>query len=172
MMRAASLVAPIMLSLTTAGAPAAPMPLRELPSVMVVSKSSNSNEVHYAVSVDGACAAVATAPVRPYWRMNEKGGRTEGLSRREDAVLGVARQHPSADGIQFTVRGFPSRAFVVHTGRASDGSCTSSVDTTIAGTPARLVRVYVKQKFSGGVDYVLLSGRTADGRNVDERIRP
>ena len=57
------------------------------------------------------------------------------------------------------------------TGKAPDGSCTSSVDTTISGSHATLLRIYVKQKLFG-VDYVLITGRTADGRTVDERVKP
>jgi hypothetical protein len=128
--------------------------------------------VHYAVSVDQSCAAVASAPVRAYWRMNEKGpDKIEGLTGRESAVLGVARQSGSSEGIEFAVRGMPGRTFVVHTGRAPDGSCTSSVDTTISGAQARLLRIYVKQKLFG-VDYVLISGRTPGGKTVDERVNP
>ena len=40
---------------------------------------------------------------------------------------------------------------------------------SIAGVPARVANVYVRQKFLG-VDYVLLTGWTSGGRVVRERI--
>ena len=145
---------------------------RELPSVMVITKSSNRNEVHYALEVDAACAAVSATPVHPYWRMRMRGPNViEALTRREAAVLGVGQQSVTNEGVRFVLNGMPSRTFSVHTERGADGACTSFVETTIAGAPARLLGIYVKERLFG-VDYVLISGQTRDGRNVDERVRP
>jgi hypothetical protein len=69
------------------------------------------------------------------------------------------------------VNGLPSRAFIARTGRGAGGVCTSWVDTTIAGAEARLLGVYVKQRFMW-VEYVQLTGRTPEGRVVEERLRP
>lgn len=144
----------------------------ELPSVMIVSKSSNRNEVHYAAYVDEQCAPATPRPVHAYWLMLERGpGITEPLSRGEARVLGIANQEVSGDAIRFVVSGMPSRTFVAHTGRGADGTCTSRVDTTIAGTQARLLSIHVKQSLFG-VDYVLLTGSTADGKAVQERVSP
>jgi hypothetical protein len=102
--------------------------------------------------------------------MLERGaGVTERLSPTELRVLGVASQDVSRDEIRFVVSGLPSRTFVAHTGRGSTGTCTSWVDTTIAGAQARLLGIYVKQNLFG-VDYVLLTGRTTDGKVVEERV--
>jgi hypothetical protein len=144
----------------------------ELPSVMVITKSSNRNEVHYAAAVDDACAPVTNAPIRPYWQMLERGPNvTETLSSRELGVLGVTNQEVLGDEVSFAVNGMPSKTFVAHIGRDADRTCTSWVDTTIGGTQARLVSIHVKERFLG-VDYVLLTGRTQSGRIVEERVHP
>ena len=144
----------------------------ELPSVMVITKSSNRNEVRYAAAVNDACVPVTNAPIRPYWQMLERGPNvTETLSSRELGVLGVTNQEVSGDEVSFAVNGMPSKTFVAHIGRDADRTCTSWVDTTIGGMKARLVSIHVKQRFLG-VDYVLLTGRTQGGRIVEERVHP
>ncbi len=70
------------------------------------------------------------------------------------------------------LRGMPARPFAIHTAREADGQCSSWVGTTIAGADARLGRIFVKQKFLGAVDYVQLSGTTAEGATVSERVNP
>src|SRR4029077_1783951 len=118
----------------------------ELPSVMVISKSSNKNEVHYAAYVDADCAPATRAPIHPYWRMLERGPNvTESLSRAELAVLGIARQEVSGDAIHFVVNGLTTKTFVAHTARGEGGACTSWVSTTIAGADAKVVRIWAKQ---------------------------
>jgi hypothetical protein len=139
---------------------------------MVIAKSSNKNEVHYAARVDKTCAPLTAAPVHPYWLMLEQGpGVTEPLSSSELRVLGVATQEVTGDTISFVVTGLPSRRFLAHTERGADGACTSWVDTTIMGAQAKLLGVYVKQRWLG-VDYVQLTGRTAEGKVVQERVSP
>jgi hypothetical protein len=139
---------------------------------MVVSKSSNKNEVHYAVRVDEHCTPTMQNPVRPYWLMLERGPHvTEPLQRSELRVLGVASQEVSGDAVSFVVSGMPSRTFVAHTGRGDDGACASWVETAVAGSNARLLGIYVKQSLFG-VDYVQLSGTTSQGKVVQERVVP
>ena len=128
------------------------------------------HEERGAARVDERCAPATKTPLRPYWLMRERGpGVTEPLNAREGRVLSVATQDVFADGVRFTLRAMPSRGFVAHVGRDGGGGCTSRVDTKIAGVEARLVSVYIKEKLLG-VDYVLLSGRTADGKSVQERV--
>lgn len=170
-MKNALLVIAAAMTMTSASSSAGAAQPSELPDVMVISKSSNRNEVHYAARVDEQCAPVTKAPLRPYWLMRERGpGVTEPLTAREGRVLSVASQDVVADGVRFTIRAMPSRVFVAHVGRDAGGGCRSWVDTKIAGAEARLVGVYIKEKLLG-VDYVLLSGRTADGRSVEERVK-
>jgi hypothetical protein len=144
----------------------------EIPSALVIAKSTNRNEVHYAVRVDETCAPGGTRPVSPYWRMLERGPDvTESLSDSEQRVLGVERQEVTAAGILLVLRGLPGRTLTIHTWRGSDGRCASSVDTTVAGVTARVASVYVKQRFLG-VDYVLLTGVSQEGTVVQERVAP
>lgn len=158
------------MTITTASASMHAAQLDELPNVMVISKSSNRNEVHYAARVDAQCAPATKAPVRAYWLMRERGtGVTESLTAREGRVLSIASQDVFANVIRFTIRGMPSRTFVAHVERDAGGACASWVETRIAGAEARLTGVYIKEKLLG-VDYVLLSGRTAEGKSVQERL--
>jgi hypothetical protein len=146
--------------------------LSELPSVLVITKSSNKNQVHYAALVDEACAPAGQSPVRPYWRMLERGPLvTEPLSDSEQRVLGLEYQEVAGETIQIALRGMPARTFTVHTSRAADGRCASWVGATIAGVPARVASVFVQQKLFG-VDYVLLSGVSEAGAAVRERVAP
>lgn len=169
MTRAFTLVASVLLIASTSPAADASQQPHEL-SVMVVAKSSNRNEVHYAVSIDDGCAA--RSPLRAYWRMRARGpDATEPLTSREAGVLGIGRQSVTGDTISFVVNGMPARTFIAHTTREQNGACTSFVETIIAGAPARVLGIYVKERLFG-VDYVLLTGRTADGKIVDERLRP
>jgi hypothetical protein len=144
----------------------------ELPSVLVITKSSNKNQVHYAALVDEACAPAGQSPVRPYWRMLERGPLvTEPLSDSEQRVLGLEYQEVAGETIQIALRGMAARTFTVHTSRAADGRCASWVGATIAGVPARVASVFVQQKLFG-VDYVLLSGVSEAGAVVRERVAP
>jgi hypothetical protein len=144
----------------------------ELPSVLVITKSSNKNQVHYAALLDDACAPAGRSPVRPYWLMLERGPQViEPLSDGEQHVLGLEHQEVTAESIQFALRGMPSRTFTVHTSRGADGRCASWVGATIAGEPARVASVFVQQKLFG-VDYVLLSGVSEAGASAREQVRP
>lgn len=144
----------------------------ELPSVLVVTKSDNRNELHYGAVVDPTCMPMTAAPLQPYWLMREHGPHvTEPLARRELGLLGVAHQEVDRDQIRFGVNAMPGRTFVAHLSRGADGTCASRVDSTIAGTPARVESVYAKLRFLG-VEYVQLTGRTDDGRVVQERVHP
>jgi hypothetical protein len=146
--------------------------LHELPSILVIAKSSNRNQVRYAALVDEMCAPAGQSPVRPYWLMLERGpDATEPLQPREEGLLGVARQQVSGDTVQFALRGMPSRTFTVHTVRGSDGRCTSWVGTSIAGVPTHVTGVYAQQSLLG-IDYVLLTGRSDDGKVLHESVSP
>jgi hypothetical protein len=143
----------------------------ELPSVLVIAKSSNKNQVHYAARVDDSCTPVGPSPVRAYWLMLEHGPHaTEPLLDREKKMLGLERQEVSGNTVQFALRAMPGRTFVVHTSWV-DNQCSSWVGTTIAGVAARVTSVYVQQKLFG-VAYVLLSGASEDGAAVRERVSP
>ncbi len=142
----------------------------ELPSVLVISKSSNRNQVHYAADLTQDCEPAGGAPLHPYWRMLERGPETtEPLQASEQKWLGLERQVVEGDAIRMSLRALPGRSFLVHAARAGDGRCASWVDTTIAGVPARVSSIFVKQTLFG-VDYVQLSGWTEAGAQVTERL--
>jgi hypothetical protein len=146
--------------------------LSELPSGLAIAKSSNKNQVNYTVLVDDTCAPAGRTPVRPYWRMLERGPlETEPLSANEQSVLGVARQEVTGSCVQINLRGIPNRPITIETRRDADGRCSSSAEMTIAGVPATVASVYVKQRIFG-IDYVLLTGRSEDGARVQERLSP
>jgi Domain of unknown function (DUF4833) len=140
---------------------------------LTITKSSNRNEVQYSVQVDDACAPTGNAPVRPYWRMLELGPvATAPLTDAELNVLGVDSQEVYGNRVQLTLKGFPGRKIAIETQRDAGGGCASSVQMTIAGVPAVVTEVYVRQRLFGLVDYVLLTGRSRDGGLVSERISP
>jgi len=141
-----------------------------IPSALTIAKSSNRNEVHYAVEVDPTCAPSGREPVSPYWLMLERGPDvTEPLSDREQRYLGISSQSVTPKGVELTLRAVPGRVLTIHTWSGADGRCGSSVDMTVAGKPSRLVGVFAQQKLFG-VAYVLLTGVSADGSTVRERI--
>jgi hypothetical protein len=163
----------VALSILTHDASAAPRAVDGIPSALIIAKSSNRNQVHYSVRVDEACAPSGPDPVAPYWLMLEQGpDTTEPLSDREQSVLGLDRQEVIADGIRISVRALPGRTLTIRTWRGSDDRCASVVDMTVAGVPARLASVYVKQKLFGTIAYVLLTGIGSDGAVVQERVVP
>ncbi|HEY1954932.1 MAG TPA: DUF4833 domain-containing protein [Polyangiaceae bacterium] len=146
--------------------------LGEIPSAFTIAKSSNKNEVSYAIDVDDACAPTGSSPVHPYWRMLERSAAaTEPLTSGEQRAFGVDQQEPSGDAVRFIVRGLRGRPITVHTYRGNDGRCDAASSMTIAGTEARVSNVYVKLSLFG-VSYVQLTGVAPGGAVVSERISP
>ena len=144
----------------------------EVDTIFIVSKSENKNQVHYALRVDDACAPLGPAPIRPYWRMFEKGATVrEPLLEREVPAYGLAGQSSAAGIVTATLRALPGRAITVRTWRAVDGTCHATSHVSIAGVPARLYDVHVVLKLFA-VDYLLLTGWDDAGRTVHERIAP
>jgi hypothetical protein len=142
----------------------------EIASALVISKSSNKNQVHYAVQVDQACAPVGSSPVHPYWRMLERdASATEPLEESELRAFGIQRQSVVPGGVNVVLRGMPARSITILTSRGPGGACTASASMTISGMPARLSDVYVRQKLFG-IDYVQVTGRTPGGDVVRERL--
>jgi hypothetical protein len=142
-----------------------------------ISKSENRNEVVYAVHLDDGCAPVGDAPVYAFWRMRERGEAiVEPLLSREEAAYGIARQRVAERGsnggeLDIALRALPGRPIRIQT-QKQDGVCRAWSTTPIAGTDAHLYNVYVKLRFLG-VDYLLLSGWSIDGRQVvREQVRP
>lgn len=145
---------------------------REIASTFFVSKTQNRNQVHYAMKVDDACRPVASAPVRPYWLMLEKGPRViEPLLEREQSAFGVDGQRVDGATVQVVLRALPSRPVIIQTWRALDGACHFAAVTTIAGVRARLFNVHIVLRMFG-VAYLLMTGYRDDGTVVRERVNP
>jgi hypothetical protein len=140
-----------------------------------ISKSENRNEVVYAVHLDQRCAPIGDSPVYAFWRMHEKGaGVLERVLPREQPAYGIGQQRVVARGpdggvVDIGLRAIPARHIVVQIQRRGS-SCAAWSKMSIAGTDAYLYNVYVKLK-PFGVDYIMLSGWTTDGKRVvHERI--
>lgn len=152
----------------------------ELPSVFFISKSENKNQVHYAVAVDADCTPAGGAPVRPYWRLLEKGAAvTAPLLAREQRAYGVAsqsvtRRWASGGRITLVLQALPQRPLTIVTGKDSKGACLASVYTVIQHEPARLHGIHVVLKWLGlGVDSLILKGwARSDRRVLRETLQP
>jgi hypothetical protein len=149
---------------------------RDVPTVFLVAKSENKNQVHYGVHLDAACGPVGSVPVFAYWRMLEQGPlATEPLLRREVDAYGFAEQRVverGADGGRVTLRlhALPGRPIAIQT-RSRGGACEATATMVIGGTPASLHSVYAQLRWPFGVDHLVLSGRSlADGKAVEERV--
>jgi hypothetical protein len=168
----AAFVALLSLATVALPSPSSAAQTAEIPSAFLIAKSGNKNQVHYAVDVTESCAPRGSSPVRPYWLMLERGpDATEPLQDGEQRAFGIQRQDVADDKITVALRGLPSRVITVRTFRTADGKCASTTSTTIAGAPARLANIYVRQKLFG-IDYVQFTGWATDGAIVRERVSP
>lgn len=142
--------------------------------VLVVSKSENKNQVHYAVQMDDACRLAGRAPVRAFWRMFERGPRVvEPLLDREQRIYGLGAQEVTGSQVVVRIRALPDRPLTVHTRRDIDGSCRAAAYTTLAGVPARVDSVYVQLAWPFGIRHLVLGGRrVADNAPVREVVEP
>jgi hypothetical protein len=149
---------------------------RDVPSVFLIAKSENRNQVHYGIHLDAACAPVGPDPVFAYWRMLEHGPlATEPLLPREVDAYGFAEQHVvdrGADGgrVAIRLRALPGRPIAIQT-LSRDGRCEATATARIGGATALLRIVFAQLRWPFGVDHLVLSGRSlADGSAVEERI--
>lgn len=143
----------------------------EIPTAFAIAKSSNKNQVHYAVDVTDACAPANSAPVHPYWRMLERGPEaTEALTSSEQRAFGLADQEVAGDSVRVVLRGFKGKPITIHTAK-TEGGCAASALTSIEGTEARISNIYVKVGLFG-VSYVQLTGVASNGSVVTERVSP
>ena len=153
----------------------------DVQSMFRITKSENSNEVHYGVRLDGSCQPRGDSPVFGYWRVNERGGALSPLTSREQSAYGVRPRQPVThrpDGtsiIRVTLAALPGREVVVKVDRAEDGACHASAQLRIGGQRAELRRVHVQLGglFGLSVDHLRLDGRSLrDAAAVHERVDP
>ncbi|MFP2933223.1 DUF4833 domain-containing protein [Pyxidicoccus sp. 3LG] len=151
-------------------------PARAADSAFFITRSTNRNQVHYGVRVDGDCQPTGPQPVHAYWRMLEKGeAAVEPLLGRELPAygLGDAQQVESTSTgwrVHIRLRAWPERVIDVDVFREK-GRCVARAWTLMEGKPAQIDRIFVKTAWPTGVAFVMLSGTGADGRSLREVIR-
>jgi hypothetical protein len=142
---------------------------------LVVSKSQNRNQVHYAMRVDGECRPSGALPAFAFWHMLERGrGVYEGLLSREQGAYGISAQTPRAEAdVTIRIAALPKRPLMVRTTKTAAGGCRAEAFTTIAGVEgARLEQVHAELAWPFGVRYLLLIGQAPDGRALQEKASP
>jgi hypothetical protein len=150
-------------------------PATDVDSVFFIAKSENRNQVHYGIHLDSTCTPVGANPVHAYWRMNEKGGAIEPLLPIEEQVYGLdSPQYVVHEGdnsrVTLRVRGIASRVVTIHVGPGPEG-CRAVGFVEMKGTLARLTWVYLKTRWPGGIEYVLIRGRrSGTGEPIEERV--
>jgi hypothetical protein len=148
---------------------------RDPPSVFLVAKSENRNQVHYTVRHDDSSNVNVTNPLYGYWRMLEKNGEIEPILAREVRAYGldpVQRIQKTVDATTIYARmnAIPDRVLRVTVTRTA-GRCETRATTSIAGADAQLRLIYIRLSWPFGVDYILLRGsRLADGHLIEEKI--
>lgn len=151
-------------------------PTRSADSAFFITRSTNRNQVHYGIQVDENCRPQGPQPVHAYWRMLEKGEKdVEPLLGREGPAYGLADGQrvealPSGWRVQVRLRAWPNRTIDVDVFR-ENGRCVARAWTRMEGRVAQIERIFVKTSWPTGVDYVLLSGRDADGQSAREVLR-
>lgn len=167
---------------TAAGAPpqgtpaGKALPARAADSAFFITRSTNRNQVHYGIRVDESCRPQGPQPVHAYWRMLEKGeANTEPLLHQEAPAygLGDAQQveaTPHGWRVHIRLRAWPERLIDVDV-FPEEGHCAARAFTVMEGKVAQIERIFVKTKWPAGVEYVLLSGTSVDGRSVREVIK-
>ncbi|WP_240359404.1 DUF4833 domain-containing protein [Pyxidicoccus trucidator] len=149
---------------------------RAADSAFFIARSTNKNQVHYGIRVDGDCRPQGDKPVHAYWRMLEKGDKaTEPLLGREGPAYGLGdvqqvEATPSGWRVHIRLRAWPERTIDLDVFR-ENGRCAARAFTLLDGKVAQIDRIFVKTAWPSGVDYVLLSGTGQDGRSLREVIK-
>jgi Domain of unknown function (DUF4833) len=107
----------------------------EVKSIFYISKSENSNQVHYGIKLNQNCLPANNKPVYPYWLM--PGGKTENLNPiTEPPAYGIASQTVSKDKIDIVLNSFKSRGIekpitLIASASKSSGKCQVKAYTKI-----------------------------------------
>ncbi|HEX3773196.1 MAG TPA: DUF4833 domain-containing protein [Polyangiaceae bacterium] len=147
---------------------AAAFPSREL---FTLGRSKNANVVKYAVRTGRGGRLHPSEPIEAYWLMLAEDGRREELTWTErQLAYGFSITAQSEDALTLRLTACPERELHV---RASDGAYRAEL--AIAKQPAFLRRIFVRTEegfLMPKVVYVEISGSTASGQRVSERIKP
>jgi Domain of unknown function (DUF4833) len=151
----------------------APRELQASPSreLFTLGRSKNANVVKYAVRLGRDGHLDLAAPVEAYWLMLAEDGRREELSWTErQLAYGFSVSSLSRDGFRLQLAACSKRVL-----RVSAVQSSFRAELPISGQPASLRRIFVRT--DGGllmpsVRYVEISGLTAAGQSVSERVLP
>lgn len=142
------------------------------PTLFIIQRSKNANEVHYEVQV-GADGALADEPVVAYWIMKAEGGEREDLGYFERKMAyGFEVLPPDARGErEMKLVAWEDRT--IRLTKTKDGGKWRAL-TKIDGKAAYLTRLFIQTDESGltpTVLYVDLSGEAVDGgKPVQEHV--
>ena len=163
---------------STAQAGEIPIGPHDVATTFFINKSDDTNRVDYGIRLDAACAPASDDAIFSYWRIFEKSPpvRTQELSLLDRIPYGIAEQHRlpvTPNGAEYALKLKQlTRPIVITTKREPDGRCTATARTTINGSTALLLSVYVKLAGFASVDYIDVVGRNLEtGASITERIK-
>lgn len=137
--------------------------------LFTLARNKNANVVKYAARANKDGRLAAANPIDAYWLMRAEDGRREELTWAERKLAyGFTVSDITPDGCTLRLSACSER--VVHV-RVNEGRIQAQL--TIAKHPATLQRIFVQADeglLMPSVRYVELSGVTANGQRVSERI--
>jgi hypothetical protein len=150
----------------------------DIQTTFFINKSDDSNRVDYGLRLDAGCAPVNDDAVIAYWRVFEKSPpvRTQGLSLIDRIPYGIADQRtlsrsPTGGEYSLKLKQF-TRPIIITTKREADGRCTSIARSSVNGSTAQLLSVFVKLVRFAVVDYIDVIGKNLEtGAPISERIK-
>ena len=138
--------------------------------LFTLARNTNANVVKYAVRTAKDGRLDSADPIEAYWLMLAENGRREALTWTErQLAYGFSVSNQTRTGCVLHLAACSERELRV---RAVEG--TYRAELSIAKQPAWLQRIYVcaEHTLLPSVRYVEISGTTASGKPVTERILP
>lgn len=147
---------------------ASALPSREL---FTLARNTNANVLKYAVHTRRDGLLDSDNPIEAYWLMFAENGRREELTWTErQLAYGFSTSNSSPYGCLLRLTACPERELRVHMIDAA-----FRVEVVISGKLATLKRIFVfaeSHAFLPSVRYVEISGISASGKRVTERLLP
>ncbi|MEK7469923.1 MAG: DUF4833 domain-containing protein [Planctomycetota bacterium] len=138
------------------------------PTLFIIQRNKNANEVHYDVQA-GPDGALAREPVVAYWIMKAEGGRREDLTFLERKMAYGFEVSGSGDERELKLVAWEDRPI-----RLTKAGARWHAVTKIDGKDAYLTRLFIQSEESGATPKVLwvdLFGETVDGgKEVKEHV--
>jgi hypothetical protein len=148
-------------------------------TVFFIGKSDDRDEVHYGIRLDRDCRPIGANPIFPYWLQLERGpDEVDDLNFLDRTVYSVRTlnvdrgEGRDTSHVTFTLQATQDRLVTVEAKR--EGSqCVAAAKAVVAGSVAKLDRIFVKLARLWRVDYVDLFGTDPlSGRPIVERAKP